>query len=279
MTFRAFFHYCHFGIHLSTCFVFLFLAFPWGFIFSEEVNLLQANLLPSLEHFFGTDSVGRDLLIRINHNIFSSMLPIITIVVFSHLSAILGVVLLCGRISKLGMFFSKIPSLVYAFPLPILILAGARILRIHSIEIIWLVLYGFFLGKTYLLMNSSYSLDSKKHYWRSYLLSGGTHRSLILQYGVLREWKLMLANTACTHFQQGLGVEIILSYLGFGIIEPKPSFGNMISAHFEQIFNGSGSAIFIILICLYICLSIPRSVLFLLNKYIANEPSITKKIS
>lgn len=251
--------------HTSILLAFSFIAFPWFLLFTDEVNLLRGNLAPNFNHFFGTDSLGRDLLLRISLCIYTNLIPVLLIVGLSHLSSMILFTFLINRksASLIIRFCSKISAIFYSFPLPILVLLGARVLNLHSVSTIWLVFFIFFFAKTWLLLQSAYTLDMNKTYWKNYLLTGGRRTELVIQYGIFDGWLKMLIYSFCNHFQQGIIIEAIFSYLGFGMVEPLPSFGNMISAHFEQIFSTSGTALLIITLCLYVCLSVPKSLLYL----------------
>ena len=253
-------------IHTLIIFAFMFIAFPWFLLNTEELNLLKGNLPPSQENIFGTDSLGRDLLVRVSKNIYLNIVPIFLIVSVTHLSSIMLFTFLISRKTEIffGPFISKTAGFIYSFPLPILVLLLGRFSGIHSVQTIWSVLTIFFFAKTWLLLTNAYSFDIKKTYWKSYLLAGGKKSSLVLQYGILGAWVEILICSFCNHFQQGVIIETIFSYLGFGVVEPVPSFGNMISAHFEQIFSAKGTVLPIVAVCLYICLSVPKSVLHFL---------------
>ncbi|NRA44939.1 MAG: hypothetical protein HRU09_08305 [Oligoflexales bacterium] len=244
-----------------------FIVFPWFLMQSDEVDLMKINEPPSFYYLLGTDSLGRDLLSRISLNIYVNVFPICGIAIFSHAISTLCFIqsLTYQRSNKVTSFFNSVSQFIYALPLPIMVVAGAMIFDVHAIHTIWLTLFIFFFSSTWLLLQNLYAQSIEQHYWETYLLAGGCLKSLVFKYGVLGSWFSTLTNRLIVHFQQGLLIEVAFSYFGFGITEPTPSFGNMMSAHYEQIFNAEGTSLFVVIACLNLCLVAPKATLNLLN--------------
>ena len=53
-------------------------------------------------------------------------------------------------------------------------------------------------------------------------------------------------------------IEVSLSYLGFGVQEPNPSFGNMFKSHFDLILRGDFYTVFVIVGFMIITLAVPK---------------------
>ena len=67
---------------------------------------------------------------------------------------------------------------------------------------------------------------------------GGSKLTRVIKYGVFRSWKKEIVEMFFIHLQLAFIIEVSLSYLGFGVQEPNPSFGNMFKSHFDLILRG-----------------------------------------
>jgi ABC-type dipeptide/oligopeptide/nickel transport system permease subunit len=65
------------------------------------------------------------------------------------------------------------------------------------------------------------------------------------------------------HLRTAVAIEASLSYLGFGIQEPSPSFGNMLAAHFDLYLKGQWYVLGILVLWLGVTAAFPQAVLTL----------------
>ena len=245
--------------------LFIFIALPWWLIFADEVNLMRAYDPPGIEHFLGTDSLGRDLLVRISKNIYTNVFPILMVATLSHLFSVFCFIKLIGHkpFLRVKAILSPAAKLIFSMPLPILIIFGIRLFSFHAVMTIWVLYFIFFFISTFIFLTAIYERDISKPYWQNFLLAGGSHKALVRKYGIKGIWRYELIDRFVVYYQQGLIIETTFSYLGFGVTEPSPSFGNMIAAHYELIFSNQNHALIYILFFFYLSLCMPKAMIHL----------------
>jgi len=180
-------------------------------------------LPPSLEHPFGTDNLGRDILSRI---IYGSRISISTALLGAVISLPIGVLL--GEVSgylggKLDKILSVIMDSIYAFPSLILAISVATILGAGIINTALAVATVFV--PTYFRVTRGQVLSIKsKEFVEAARLMGASKASILLKdifpNTVASIFAIFSVNTAW-----GILIEAGLSFLGLGIPPPNPSWG------------------------------------------------------
>ena len=66
----------------------------------------------------------------------------------------------------------------------------------------------------------------------------GSLSDRVMKYGLRRLWRKDLEVFTAQHFSLALIIEISISYLGFGIQEPWPSFGRLLAENLSRVFQG-----------------------------------------
>ena len=56
--------------------MFLLLLLPWSSFLGTKMDIMNSLALPSMKHPLGTDSMGRDFLVRFHETIMASIIPI-----------------------------------------------------------------------------------------------------------------------------------------------------------------------------------------------------------
>lgn len=215
-------------------FVFSFigpLLSPYGY--NDRSALIKAA--PSLKHWFGTDYLGRDVLTRV---MVGGRISIAVGVVSVVISVVVGT--LIGSIA--GYYGGKIDYFLMAFTdvflsipfLPIVILMGSMLSDLKVNPNMRIVALMFMLGLlswpsiARLVRGEILSLREQEFMQATESLGLKDTRKII---------KHLIPNVIPTIIVNAtLGVasailtESALSYLGMGVVEPTPSWGNMISA-------------------------------------------------
>ena len=215
-------------------FVFSFigpLLSPYGY--NDRSALVKAA--PSLKHWFGTDYLGRDVLTRV---MVGGRISIAVGVVSVVISVVVGT--LIGSIA--GYYGGKIDYFLMAFTdvflsipfLPIVILMGSMLSDLKVNPNMRIVALMFMLGLlswpsiARLVRGEILSLREQEFMQATESLGLKDTRKII---------KHLIPNVIPTIIVNAtLGVasailtESALSYLGMGVVEPTPSWGNMISA-------------------------------------------------
>ena len=215
-------------------FVFSFigpLLSPYGY--NDRSALVKAA--PSLKHWFGTDYLGRDVLTRV---MVGGRISIAVGVVSVVISVVVGT--LIGSIAgyyggKIDYFLMAFTDIFLSIPfLPIVILMGSMLSDLKVDPNMRIVALMFMLGLlswpsiARLVRGEILSLREQEFMQATESLGLKDTRKII---------KHLIPNVIPTIIVNAtLGVasailtESALSYLGMGVVEPTPSWGNMISA-------------------------------------------------
>ena len=215
-------------------FVFSFigpLLSPYGY--NDRSALIKAA--PSLKHWFGTDYLGRDVLTRV---MVGGRISIAVGVVSVVISVVVGT--LVGSIAgyyggKIDYFLMAFTDIFLSIPfLPIVILMGSMLSDLKVNPNMRIVALMFMLGLlswpsiARLVRGEILSLREQEFMQATESLGLKDTRKII---------KHLIPNVIPTIIVNAtLGVasailtESALSYLGMGVVEPTPSWGNMISA-------------------------------------------------
>jgi len=217
--------------------------FPLFTSVETQVNLAAILTTPSLEHPLGTDNLGRDLLFRILQVFQTTVLPLWGIVVSTSLIGLLLSVLTICLLQFLGRdYLLSVPYffalVVTSVPVGIAALLWSVALERTSLWNVALALGSLFSLRLYLQVLDHYQQDRRLAFWQAHQSLGGTLIQRLLNYGILTTWRKNIFEVFCFHLQAAIVIEAGLSYLGFGIQEPNPSFGNMLASHYDTYLRG-----------------------------------------
>ncbi len=222
---------------------FLLLAIvPWGSFFSSKVSLLQQLAWPSSSHLLGTDNLGRDLLVRISDAVTYAVIPLwFGVSTLSLLGMFLAVgYLSCGR---KNVVFQTLTDFVFSASAAVpVVLLSFLLAVVFETTRLWMVIVsvGFILSiHSFLFVKGLYLKSEHLGYWQAHAACGGTLRARIINYGLLSHWLPDILGNMAFYLKVAITVEASLSYLGFGVQEPQPSFGNMLASHFDSYMRGN----------------------------------------
>jgi ABC-type dipeptide/oligopeptide/nickel transport system permease subunit len=209
-----------------------------GLVFTDfnVVNNAATYLAPGIEHFFGTDIFGRDVLARAAHGTVTS---VIVGVVGAGLSVLIGTTL--GAIS--GYFGGHLDDLIVWFystvdTIPyILLLSAFAFLMGPSLSTICLAI-----GLTsWVGLCRLVRAEFMKHRDRDYVAAAGaigaSHSRRIFNHILPNTFHVILINFSLA-FVAAIKSEVILSYLGLGVEPGVPSWGMMINDAKQELARG-----------------------------------------
>jgi len=230
-------------------------SLPWDLWVNGDMHLKETLQLPSWQHILGQDSMGRDLFLRLMTAAQDAFLPVVFIATLSYL---FGFSLACLQIifidsirgirHLLPLFFNIL--MVIPFILLIALLAIFRE-RIDAVNL-WIVFMMYSLSRGFYLIYMLFNQDHKKNFWLTNEILGGSKWQRIWQYGICQHWYNLLWMEWKNILLMCIITENSMSYLGFGIIQPQASLGNIFEEHFQYILSGQATFIFFLLIINYI---------------------------
>ncbi len=241
-----------FGLFIIIVFVLIAIVGPWisPYDFLSQ-NMKARNLPPSWTHWFGTDTLGRDVLSRVIYGARTALLISILVTTLAFLiGSVLGSIAgyIGGRLDAIIMWFAdvtmSVPSLLLvvvintSFKPPLSRWMDAQYLATQNSIFRETVLIDFILvfGAMALVLWPPYarliraqilSIRSRNYVTAAHALGLSTGAIL---------WRYVLPNAlgpVIVAVSAGLGTAMVLesafSFLGVGVTPPTPSWGNMIS--------------------------------------------------
>jgi peptide/nickel transport system permease protein len=199
-----------------------FLA-PYGY---NEMNLSERLDPPSATHLLGTDNMGRDMLSRI---IYGARISMIVGLAGAGLSAVVG--FLVGGVSgyfggKFDLIFQRFVDAIMCFPSLILYLAIMAIIGQGLVPVILVlgITTGFMASRT---IRSAVIGVKENLYIQAAEATGTKTSSILLRHILPNIMPVIIVGFTLTVGSMILS-EAMLSFLGYGIPPPTPTWGSML---------------------------------------------------
>lgn len=183
---------------------------------------------PSVDHLFGTDRLGRDILSRVLWGARLSLVVGVGVVLMSGLiGTLLGVVAgyFSGWSSDLVM---RLTDILLAFPPLILAMVTVTVLGNSLFTVILAISVGLIPRFVRLTRGTIVSIRERDYVEAARSVGASTER-IILRHVLLNAVDPLIV--LCTLLiPTAILTEALLSFLGLGITEPNPTWGNMINS-------------------------------------------------
>ncbi len=188
-------------------------------------------------HLLGTDFLGRDMLSRLIVGIQAYFLPgLLAIAIALFFGTVLGVLAgyRGGRFETAIMYFT---NLVDSFPRLVLILL---VIAAFKPDIYYIMVV---VGLTNVpviasLIKGKILFLRQKNFIEADIALGVPTRVIILKHILWHNCRAILIIQATLGMAEAILMETSLSYLGFGVQEPTPSWGNMVQAGANYFMQG-----------------------------------------
>ncbi|MEM1541012.1 MAG: ABC transporter permease [Ignisphaera sp.] len=192
----------------------------------DEVRLDRRFLPPSINHLFGTDSLGRDVFTRVLYGTrFSLTVSSLSLA----LSATLGT--LIGILSALSKHFHTFADLVmnFFYIVPSIFVATITAFVIgFGIHVIAIAIVFRFLPMFYRVTRTIALTVSVEPYIESVRAVGASTLYVLTHY-IARETISTVAILSIYSFPETLSIEISLNFIGLGVQPPTPSLGSILA--------------------------------------------------
>ncbi|BAF70106.1 ABC transporter permease [Nitratiruptor sp. SB155-2] len=212
------------------------LIFFGGFVYSADPYLLNKNAIllpPSMDHPFGTDRLGRDLLARVIKGGQNSLIiGVGSAVIASFIGLVAGVSAgyFRGFIDK---SFVIIVDLFLTFPTFFLLLALVSYIQASALVLIIVISLTGWMGTARMIRSESFAI-AKKPFTKILQIAKVPSYKIILKY-----FTPLIAPIFFISFTFGVGGAILaesgLSFLGLGVLPPEMSWGSILSEGKEVI--------------------------------------------
>ena len=211
---------------------------PHGF---NEIYVAPPLTAPSPEVLLGSDNLGRDLLSRIIYGARVSMVVGLSSMTISvAISCFIGII--CGFLGgKMDMFVQRFVDAWMCFPGLFIVLSIMSLLGPGMMQLIITIGVMYGIGGSRIVRSAVMGIKNNIYVEASRSIGCSTARTLLLH---------ILPNVAAPiiiMFTTGMGgvilAEATLSFLGFGIPPPTPSWGGMLNQGRPFMINGPWLAI------------------------------------
>jgi peptide/nickel transport system permease protein len=204
---------------------------------ADAMDLGAVNALPSAAHWLGTDFVGRDLLSRIMVGTQAFFLPgLLSVSVSLVFGALLGI--LAGFWpARFDTVVGLLLQLLESLPKLVLILLVVALFR-ADIYLILLVVGITNIPAAAELLRARIAVLRRKSYIEAAFALGLSPSRVILKHVLWLHGRGLVLIQATIGMGEAILIETSLSYLGFGVQEPTPSWGNMVALGKDYFFRG-----------------------------------------
>ena len=190
------------------------------------------------DYLLGTDFMGRDLLTRLILGIQAYFLPgLLAIVIALGFGSVLGVAAgyRGGRADAIVTYLTNLIDAVPRLVLMLLVIAAFK----PTIGIIMIVVGLTGAPAIATLVKGKILMLKERNFIESAVALGLTPRTIIFKHILWYNCRTLLLIQATLGMAEAVLVETSLSYLGFGVQEPTPSWGNMIQSGANYLLQGN----------------------------------------
>ncbi len=195
--------------------------------YDPEAILGAFSAPPSLEHWLGTDQIGRDVLSRLLYGMRVSILVgLVTTLISTAIGVILG--LIAGYFSGVvDMIIMRITDMIMSFPYILLVLVAASMFRPGFWSIVLILGFVNWPGVARLVRGNVLALR-ETNFVKSSMVAGMPTRYILFS-EILPNTTAPILVYATSVLALSILDEAALSFLGLGIQAPASSLGNMLN--------------------------------------------------
>lgn len=216
------------GLTIVIVMAVLALVGPWLSPYSyADQDLTTANAWPSAVHWFGTDTLGRDLFVRVLYGarislsigLVASLINVFIGVIYGGIAGLVG-----GRVDRVMMHIVdvlySIPMLLYVILLMVVFKPGLLNIYLALGIAYWLNMARIVRGQILSLKQQDYVLAAR---------SCGTSTWHILRYHMIPNCVGPIIVTLTLSIPDAIFTEAFLSFIGLGVSAPMASWGVLAS--------------------------------------------------
>lgn len=192
-----------------------------------DQDLSQTNLPPSMEHFFGTDNLGRDMFIRVLYGarislsigVVASLINLFIGVIYGGISGFIG-----GRADRIMMnivdILYSVPTLLYVILLMVVFKPGLLNIYIALGISYWLQMARIVRGEVLKIKEQEFVLASSS--------MGASSRRILFKHLIPNAVGVIIVSLSLS-IPDAIFTEAFLSFIGLGVSAPMASWGVLCS--------------------------------------------------
>lgn len=202
-----------------------------------QINLKEMMQRPDYKHILGTDFMGRDVLSRIIVGSQAYFTPGILSIAIALSFGILAGLISGYNGGTIDSIISYILDLIDSIPKMVIILLAIAFFR-PGIYLIMLIVGVTNIPTVASLIKSKVIFLKKRNFIEAAKALGLKTRHIVFKHILWHNCKTVVIIQATLGMGEAILIETSLSYLGFGVQEPVPSWGNMVAAGKDYFFRG-----------------------------------------
>lgn len=216
------------GLYTIILIMMIALVGPWlsSLSYSDQ-NLLQANKPPSSEHWFGTDSLGRDLFIRVLYGarislsigIVASLINLSIGVIYGGIAGFFG-----GRVDRVMM---NLVDILYGIPVLLYVILLMVLLKPGLTNIFIALGIAYWLGMARIVRGQILSLKEQEFVLAARTIGASSWQILFRH--LLPNCLGPIIITMTLAIPEAIFAEAFLSFIGLGVAAPMASWGVLAS--------------------------------------------------
>ncbi|MBC8014385.1 MAG: ABC transporter permease [Sporomusaceae bacterium] len=212
------------GLYTALFIIIVAVIGPWLSQTSySDQNLMQTNKPPSAEHWFGTDSLGRDLFIRVLYGarislsigIVASLINLIIGVIYGGIAGLLG-----GRVDRIMM---NIVDVLYGIPVLLYVILLMVVLKPGLTNIFIALGIAYWLGMARIVRGQILSLKEQEYVLAARTIGASNWRILFRHLIPNSTGPIIITMTLA--IPEAIFTEAFLSFIGLGVAAPMASWG------------------------------------------------------
>jgi len=212
------------GLYTALVIILIAIVGPWLSQLSySDQDLLQTNKGPSAEHWFGTDSLGRDLFIRVLYGarislgigIVASLINLTIGVIYGGIAGLLG-----GKVDRIMM---NIVDVLYGIPVLLYVILLMVILEPGLINIFIALGIAYWLGMARIVRGQILSLKEQEYILAARTIGASKWRILFRHLIPNSMGPIIITMTLA--IPEAIFTEAFLSFIGLGVSAPMASWG------------------------------------------------------
>ena len=216
------------GAGFLSLFVMVAIFFPMISQYSYDgINLIMSNRPPSARHWFGTDSLGRDLFIRVLYGgrisltvgVVSAIINLIVGTLYGGIAGFCG-----GRIDQMMM---RLVDILYSIPTMLYVLLITMVFGSSVGTVIMAIAISSWAGMARIVRGQVLSLREQEFALAARSL-GASSRRILIKHLLLNSIGPIIV-TATLNIPAAIFAEAFLSFVGCGIALPMASWGTLSS--------------------------------------------------